>query len=223
MKPRKNRRGSSDAEGPDSPRKPVRPVGLRIISGKLRRRKLAYSGSPDVRPMKDRVREAVFNLLGYTVEGAHALDLFAGTGALGLECISRGAVRATMIEQDTRTAELIRRNVAALEVEPVCSVITADVFRWAERWLPQGPEPWIVFASPPYAFYVDRLADMLTLIGRILEAAPPKSGFVVESDDRFDFGLLPNPAAWDLRSYPPAQVGIYFKELEEPADGRSES
>src|SRR5919199_1250279 len=74
-------------------------VGLRIIGGTLRGRKIKYSGDVRTRPMKDRVREAVFNLLGPQVSGSHAIDLFAGTGALGFEAISRGALRATFIER----------------------------------------------------------------------------------------------------------------------------
>src|SRR5437868_14777408 len=82
-------------------------VGLRIIGGSRRGRKLQYSGDVRTRPMKDRVREAVFNLLGPQIAGSHAIDLFAGTGALGLEAISRGASKATFIERHLPTAKLI--------------------------------------------------------------------------------------------------------------------
>jgi 16S rRNA (guanine966-N2)-methyltransferase len=68
--------------------------------------------------------------------------------------------------------------------------------------------PWLVFCSPPYAFYVERNEEMLELIGGLLRAAPAESIFVVEADDRFDFQTLPVPAAWKVRSYPPAVVGI---------------
>ncbi|MEN6496060.1 MAG: SAM-dependent methyltransferase, partial [Thermoguttaceae bacterium] len=71
--------------------------------------------------------------------------------------------------------------------------------------------PWLVFCSPPYAFYVERRDELLELLRTLLEAAPADSLFVVESDDRFDFGLLPEPSAWDVRRYPPAVVGIYEK------------
>src|SRR6478736_322408 len=90
------RRGGRD------PAEPV--VGLRIVGGTLRGRKLQYSGDVRTRPMKDRVREAVFNLLGPQVAGSHAIDLFAGTGALGIEAISRGATKATFIERHLPTA-----------------------------------------------------------------------------------------------------------------------
>ncbi len=85
------------------------PVGVRIIGGKFRGRKLEYSGDLRTRPMKDRVREALFNLLGHAVEGKVAIDLFAGTGALALEALSRGASRAVLVEQHRPTAQTIRQ------------------------------------------------------------------------------------------------------------------
>ncbi|HUT94725.1 MAG TPA: RsmD family RNA methyltransferase [Thermoguttaceae bacterium] len=187
------------------------PVGLRIIGGRFRGRKLDYSGDPRVRPMKDRVREAVFNLVGPSVQGKHAVDLFAGTGALGLEAISRGAERATLIEQHVPTAAVIRRNVARLEVESLSDVVTANVFFWAGQPPELGAAPWLVFSSPPFDFYVDRAGEMLDLLGRLIERAPAESIFVVESDGRFDPARLPEPGAWDVRSYPPAVVAIYRK------------
>ena len=79
--------------GPASRRTSPEVVGLRIVGGRFRGRKLLYSGDFRTRPMKDRLREAVFNLVGPAVAGMHAIDLFGGTGALGLEALSRGAAR----------------------------------------------------------------------------------------------------------------------------------
>jgi len=161
--------------------------------------------------MKDRVREAVFNLAGPSVRGKQAVDLFAGTGALGLEAISRGAAKATFIEQHFPTAAVIRQNIAALGVESQCEVVTGDVFLWAKRQQAPGSLPWIVFCSPPYDFYVDRLDEMLALLSGLMASAPAQSVFVVESDERFDFELLPDPQAWDIRAYAPAVIGICRK------------
>ena len=158
--------------------------------------------------MKDRVREAVFNLLGPRVVGTHAVDLFAGTGALGLEALSRGAVRATFIEQHFPTAKTLLQNIASLGVESICRVEAGSTFAWFRRGPELGTEPWLVFASPPYDFYVTRGAEMLGLIGGLVAAAPPGSLFVVEADSRFDFHSLPEPDEWDVREYLPAVVGI---------------
>jgi 16S rRNA (guanine966-N2)-methyltransferase len=161
--------------------------------------------------MKDRLREAIFNRIGPAIRGKHAVDLFAGTGALGLEAISRGAGRATLIEQHFPTAEIIRQNVATLGVEEITRIVTSSVFIWQKRRPELGPAAWIVFCSPPYDFYVEQTDAMLELIGGLIETAPTESVFVVESDRRFDFGLLPEAEAWDIRPSPPAVVGIYVR------------
>jgi 16S rRNA (guanine(966)-N(2))-methyltransferase RsmD len=185
---------------------------VRIIGGRFRGRKLQYSGDPRTRPMKDRVREALFNLLGPSVKGKFVVDLFAGTGAIGLEALSRGALAAILIEQHLPTARDIRRSVETLGVAEAVQIVTADAFLWFPRHRPLAAEPWLVFCSPPYEFYSRRAEAMLDLLGGMIEAAPRESIFSVEADERFDFGRLPYPEAWDVRAYPPAQIGLYEKD-----------
>ena len=187
-------------------------AGLRIIGGQHRGRRLLYSGDWRTRPMKDRLREAIFNLIGPAIQGKHVLDLFAGTGALALEALSRGAERATLIEQHHPTAHIIRQNVAVLGVESQTEIVAGNVFVWFRRRPLLGIVPWAVFCSPPYDFYVDRAGEIMELICGLMGAAPGESIFVVEADVRFDFRTLPDPEAWDLRPYRPAVVGIYRKE-----------
>jgi 16S rRNA (guanine966-N2)-methyltransferase len=203
----RKRKPAAAARG-NAPRDPLR---LRIIGGRFRGRRLQYGGDPRVRPMKDRVREAVFNLIGPAVRAKRAVDLFAGSGALGLEAISRGAESAVLIERHFPTAEVLRRNVAALGVEEITRVVPADVFLWWKLGPELGPAPWLVFCCPPYDFYVDRTDKMLELVGGLTRSAPGESVFALESDRRFDFGLLSDAEAWDVRAYPPAVVGIYRK------------
>jgi 16S rRNA (guanine966-N2)-methyltransferase len=179
---------------------------LRIVGGYLRRRRLKYSGDPRVRPMKDRTREAVFNLIGPLLSPIHALDLFAGTGVLGLESISRGASGATLIECHGPTAAVIRENIQALGVGEQVELITTDVFRWV-RQTPQLPEvPWLVFCCPPYDYYASRWDDLLQLINTLRGRAPLGSVFVVEADDAFDTQRLPEASSWRIRDYPPARI-----------------
>jgi 16S rRNA (guanine966-N2)-methyltransferase len=188
-------------------------AALRIIGGAHRGRKLAYTGDVHTRPMKDRLREALFNLLGPAVRGKHAIDLFAGTGALGLEAISRGAAGATFVERHFPTADVIRQNAAALGVEDVCTVLPANTLLWSKR-LPELPQrAWVVFCSPPYDFYVEHQAEMLALLRKLIEQAAPTSVFCVEADRRFDFGLLPEADSWDVRAYPPAVLGVWTKDV----------
>ena len=181
---------------------------LRIIGGRFRGSKLQYGGDPRVRPMKERVREAVFNLIGPAVKGKHAVDLFSGSGALGLEALSRGATSATLIEQHFPTAEIIRKNAAALGVEDAVRVVTGNVFVWLRRQPDLPSTPWLVFVSPPWDFFVERTDELLELIREMESRAPAESMLVVESDERFDPALLPRAEAWNVRRYPPAVVAI---------------
>jgi len=191
-------------------------AGVRIIGGRFRGRRLFYGGDARTRPMKDRLRESVFNRLGPAVVGTHAVDLFAGTGALGFEALSRGAARATLIERHQPTADALQRSAAELGAADACRVVAGDVFFWFQRGPDLGPDRWLVFASPPYDFYVQRRDEMLALIAGLIQKAPAGSLFVVESDDRFEFGLLPEPAEWDVRPTRPALVGIYRKPDKSP-------
>lgn len=193
------------------------PQTVRIIGGSLRGRKIEYHGDPRTRPMKDRVREAVFNLLG-DVSGSIAIDLFAGTGALGLEALSRGASRAIFLERHFPTADLLRRSAAALDLAERCEVVAADTLVWHRKiaamcGMPEGigdgqAARWLIFCSPPYDLYIDRTDDMLALLTELANVAPAESVLVVEADERFDFAKLPAALVWDFRDYPPAQIAI---------------
>ncbi len=186
-------------------------VGLRIIGGRLRGSRLQYIGDNRVRPMKDRVREAVFNLIGPSVKGRHVVDLFGGTGALTIEALSRGAVSATVIELHLPTAALLRQNLDSLRLRDCVDLCKTDAFFWAkDKSRPKDDsKPWLVFCSPPYDFYVTRQKDVLEMLDNLLAVAPPDSMFVIESDDRFDFDLLPvRPDPKRIRSYPPAEIAI---------------
>jgi len=187
---------------------------LRVIGGDLRGRKIAYTGDLRTRPMKDRVREALFNLLGPSVKGSHVLDLFAGTGALGIEALSRGANRATFFEKHFPTAELLGKSLAELGLLERGEVIAGDTFLTVRRMRRDGPcfavvEPWVIFCSPPYDFYVDRREEVLKLLDDLLAQAPLRSVVIVEADRRFDFEQLPHADEWRVRDYNAAVVGIY--------------
>lgn len=180
----------------------------RIVGGEFRGRKLLYSGDRRVRPMKDRVREAVFNLIGPAVRGAQAIDLFAGTGALGLEALSRGAATALFVERHFPTAAVIRQNVETLGVSNRATILPANVLLWPRRMpeLPSGP--WLVFCSPPWDMFADNLDELLALLRVLVDRAPAGSQFIVEADEHFEFTLLPRQTEWLVRAYPPAVVGI---------------
>lgn len=126
---------------------------LRVVAGLHRGRRLAAPPGEATRPTSDRVRQAVFDMLWHApwagraaVEGALVLDAFAGTGAMGLEALSRGAARACFIEQDRVALAVLRQNIAALREEPRCLVLPGDALRPRAAPAPCG----LVFLDPPY-------------------------------------------------------------------------
>ncbi|MFM7074717.1 MAG: RsmD family RNA methyltransferase [Planctomycetaceae bacterium] len=190
-------RSGRDGDDPASP--------PRIIGGSLRGRRLPYQPDPRTRPMKDRVREVLFNLLGTDVVGAVAVDPFGGTGALGFEALSRGAAAAFFGERHFPTADALRRSAVELGLGERVTVRPGDALLWARK-MPEIPRggPWIVFFSPPWDLFTSRSADLLALLAALLAAAPPGSLAVVEADDAFDPAALPEASAWQRREVPPA-------------------
>ena len=158
--------------------------------------------------MKHRVREAIFNLVGPSIRDTHAIDLFAGTGAIGLEAISRGSISATFVERHVPTARVISENIDALDLADRAEVVTANALIWARRDVELPDNRWAVFIAPPYDLYVDRCQEMLDCVERFVVRAPAESIILVEADERFDFGQLVEAERWDVRSYRPAVVGI---------------
>lgn len=158
---------------------------LRVIAGTHRGRRLVVPPGDDVRPTSGRVREALFSMLG-PMEGAHVLDIFAGSGALAIEAGSRGAAAVTLIESDHRAAAAIRKNLDALSIDG--RLIERD---WADglRSLASAGERFdLVLVDPPYAMAGSIDRDLADLITPLLAAG---STVVVESDHRqpFDLGL----------------------------------
>lgn len=122
------------------------PSGIRIIGGRWRGTRIDVADQHSLRPSADRVRETLFNWLAPFIDGAHCLDLFAGTGVLGFEAVSRGAASATLIEQDGTLILALRRLAARLAADSI-AVHRAD----ALAWLAGSPRPYdIVFVDPPF-------------------------------------------------------------------------
>jgi len=131
------------------------PGRLRIVAGKWRSRLLQIIDDPALRPTSERIRETLFNWLSPVTEGARCLDLFAGTGALGIEALSRGAAHVVFIEKSAALAEAIRKNLSDLEASNA-HVYQRDALDYLSR---ADPLPFdIVFLDPP--FEADMLADL---------------------------------------------------------------
>ncbi len=162
---------------------------LRIVAGNWRSRLLDIADVPGLRPTSERIRETLFNWLAPHIRGAKCLDLFAGTGALGLEALSRGAASAVFVENSGLAAETLRHNVAVLEAENA-AVVQSD----ALAYLRKADQPFdIVFVDPP--FRAELLGESCGLIDECGVLA--EGGFVYLEQDRGQ--PLPSlPDGWDV-------------------------
>ena len=121
---------------------------MRIIAGEFRGQQLKPPADKRVRPTADRVREAWFSIVAPRLEGAKVLDLFAGSGALGLEALSRGASLVTFVELASASLAALRENIAAMDVEDRVRVHRADALRFVANTAPRAYD--VAFADPPY-------------------------------------------------------------------------
>jgi 16S rRNA (guanine966-N2)-methyltransferase len=225
-KPRRPRSQSAETgELPHSPKKKQksRPQKLRIIGGTMRGRTVVYHGAEFTRPMKDSVRESLFNIIGPRIKGSKVVDLFAGTGAVAFESLSRGAVSAIAVEKNRRAHAFLESTAETLGVSDKIKILFGDAFRIGAGLLgpaasdaPLEDTPRIVFLCPPYAMW-DSMAEQLRgLIRLAMDHSPPGSVIVAETDKHYDPTRLP-ACEWDHRVYggtrlslvePPMQCGL---------------
>ena len=164
---------------------------MRITGGIHRGRILKVPEGLEVRPTQDRVREALFNILMHDIANARFLDLFAGSGAVGLEALSRGAASATFVEQSARHISFIRTNSAMLKIAP--QIVQADAYRYIADFA--GTPFDIAYADPPYAMGEEQgfLGMAATLAER--NVVRPGGLFIAETTSRATLGETPG---WDL-------------------------
>jgi pantetheine-phosphate adenylyltransferase/16S rRNA (guanine(966)-N(2))-methyltransferase RsmD len=151
---------------------------VRVIAGTARGTRLAPVPR-GVRPTSDRVRESVFNALGQFFEG-DVLDLYAGTGSLGIEALSRGCDRAAFVEKDRRALATIRENLQRTKLQDRAEVVAGDVGRVLDRMLTDGRQFNLIFADPPYRIAATEVGGVLSRIGALLA---PGGRAVLESGE----------------------------------------
>jgi 16S rRNA (guanine966-N2)-methyltransferase len=177
---------------------------MRVIAGSARGRRLAAPPGSETRPTADRVREALFSILGPPDPGAVVLDLFAGAGTLGIEALSRGAGRALFVDRSRTAARFLRKNLEDLGLKDQAEVHVGDATRFAARAL--GPFTW-VFLDPPYA---GGLADAALAALGARPLLTPDGVVVVENDRRSppgpEHGLLIKA---DCRRYGDTELTFY--------------
>jgi len=178
------------------------PGKVRIIGGRWRGRRIGVPSLPALRPSPDRVRETLFNWLQSVIGGARCLDLFAGTGALGIEALSRGASHVVFVDCEPMVARHLNDTVRQLEAEAMASVYVADAMRFLDGPV-QGFD--VVFLDPPFA------SDLL---GRALSRLANgwlRPGGHVYAESSADAGLPELPPGWVVhRSGRAGQVGYHL-------------
>lgn len=184
--------------------------GIRIIAGRYRGRRLSCPGGLETRPTGGLVRGALFNMLGGLVEGAQVLELYAGTGALGLEALSRGAEHAVLVEGDRRAVEVLRGNVAALGAGEAADIVAMDCLSYLDRCRSQFD---LVLADPPYAEDLTepllarmRQRGILSVDGVAVIQEPAQRPL------RRGAGTL---GLWKSRSHGRTRLALYRNEMEE--------
>lgn len=167
-------------------------TGVRIIGGSLRRSKIEVLDRDGLRPTPDRVRETLFNWLIPALPGAIVIDCFAGSGALGLEALSRGASECTFLEKDRAIARQLQKNLERFQLSPQATVICSDVFQ-ASRELFREAD--IIFADPPFHHGISQ--DFLTWIH---DKVQPDSRLVIECEHDQDLNLRGFETIRELRA-----------------------
>ncbi len=176
---------------------------MRIIAGEFRGRHLLPPEGCTTRPITDRVKQSLFDILTPLIDGAIVYDCFAGTGSMGLECLSRGASAATFFEADRPALKRLETNIATLQVSERSKVVPGDLFRWfearADANRTAGAD--LIFLDPPYRFLRERPDDLRRLAMRFAEAHLKPDGTVIFRHDTGDQLELPGLSRADVRTY----------------------
>lgn len=184
---------------------------MRIAGGIYGGRVVLVPRSSAVRPTQEKVRQALFSMLRDDVASARFLDLFAGSGAVGLEAVSRGAAAAVLVERDGRHVETIRKNIAALGAQ-AASVVRADAYRYVASYSGEGFD--IAFADPPYLLGEEKgygeLLDLLAGRGVV----KPGGVFCAETALR---QKAEEPPGWTLvrdREYGKTRLAVWRRNVQ---------
>jgi 16S rRNA (guanine966-N2)-methyltransferase len=176
---------------------------MRVIAGEFRGRKLLPPEGHVTRPITDRVKQSLFDILAPLLSGARVYDCFAGTGSMGLESLSRGARHATFFEQHRPAVQRLRRNIETLGVGDRSTVVAQDLFKWFVAAPPPGSEELAdcVFIDPPYRFLKTDPEALRRLASAIGTSHLARDGVVVFRHDAADHLDLPGLERFDQREY----------------------
>ena len=178
---------------------------MRVIAGRLGGRRLHATRGRGVRPTADRVRESLFAILGDAVLDASVLDLYAGTGALAIEAVSRGARRATCVERDARALAVLERNVEELGIGDRVQAARSDALHYARQLAHEATSYDVVLCDPPYRDPLDPLR------AAVLESAWWTTVAVIEHDASTDPPAATPGLRADTRQYGDSAITFYWR------------
>jgi len=176
---------------------------MRIIAGRHRGRKLLAPEGDVTRPITDRVKQSLFDILAPGIPGARVYDCFAGTGSMGLECISRGANAVTFFEADRSALARLKRNLDAIDEANHATIIAGNMFRWFadRREVEPDARADLVFLDPPYRFLEEQPEDLQQLAKTIALGHLKPGGLVIFRHGSADAIDLDPLCCADERSY----------------------
>jgi 16S rRNA (guanine966-N2)-methyltransferase len=176
-------------------------MNIRIISGEFGGRKIEAPDTGKTHPMSERVRNALFNSIAHDIEGAKVLDVFAGTGAVGLEALSRGAHDVTFIERDRTAQAILAKNIATVGAESRATLIRAS----AENWIINNPESVydLIFVDPPYD------DTQFSTVSQFFGLLKPGALMVLSHPGRGEIPTKTGVVVVDNRSYGNAYLTFY--------------
>jgi 16S rRNA (guanine966-N2)-methyltransferase len=183
---------------------------VRIISGKFKGHKLVSFDEDHIRPTTDRVKESVFNIISAYIDGARVLDLFSGTGSLGLEAFSRGATSIDMVEQSPRSIKIIRKNLELLKIEAGVKIFKDDAVSFVKEY--QGAPYDIILIDPPFPLKI--CETILKEVGHSAVASSQTQIFIEHSRQEPLPVEIGNLRCIDTRTYGDKLAAFFEKKKE---------
>ena len=190
---------------------------MRIIAGEFRGRQLLGPESDTTRPITDRVKQSLFDIIAPDIPGSIVYDCFSGTGSQGLESLSRGARQAVFFEADRSAITRLKKNIATLQVEDRAKVVAGDLFKWfsAAR---SAEKATVIFLDPPYRFIVERSEQLRQLVSAMLKDHLSPEGYIVLRHDAHDNIGFADAAEADRREY--GGMVLRFLRPSRPPEGQ---
>jgi 16S rRNA (guanine966-N2)-methyltransferase len=185
---------------------------IRVIAGRLRGRKVGCVVSEDLRPTPQRVREAFFSIMGNAIPNRVFIDIFAGTGVIGIEALSRGASATYFVERDPQFAKDIEAHLRQFDLTRSTKMFRTDAYRWVAAW--HAPkEPVNVFLSPPFIDLGSKTDDLVNALKILQSKVAEDSLIILQTETGSPLDDLEFLKTWELRRYGRNELLIWQREI----------